>query len=144
MRKGSGTYQVSVLGEHEIGLDVLDAQVDGQAVGLECVFRQVPARCSCVCVKDWCEKPGSLGLFLGTLRPSSLGSTSPEPASPLHTATPRPPFLPPVLTSTVGNHVRSLAGGQDKARGPGRGVGGGHGTGFSGLDASAPADGLLV
>jgi len=47
-----GTYQVSVLGEHEIGLDILHAQIDGQAVGLEGMFRQVPARCVCVCMQE--------------------------------------------------------------------------------------------
>jgi hypothetical protein len=50
VEKERGTYQVSVSGEHEIGLDVLHAQVDGQAVSLEGVFRQIPARCVGVCM----------------------------------------------------------------------------------------------
>lgn len=34
-----------VLGQDEVGLDVLDAQVNGQPVGLQRVLRQVPAGC---------------------------------------------------------------------------------------------------
>jgi len=43
-----GTYQVTVLGEHEIWFDVFHAQVNGQTVGLESMLRQVSARYECV------------------------------------------------------------------------------------------------
>ena len=107
---------MTVLGQDEVGLDVLDAQVNGQPVGLQRVLRQVPA--GCVNGVDWggCGGPSGeisvrIDCDLTAVGPGAAEPWPPKPlgvrASPSHGYT----FIRrgSKLTAAVRNHVGPLA-----------------------------------